>query len=419
MNKKCKEEHQKHLRNNVDDNKVDSAIYPFLNHRIRETTNMMINNQSSPAATAGTASIASSTEDSYSASSYRRRRRYSKQSVYRRTLAMYDATINSVDEHQHGDNSNDDNDDLSAQNRLIQLLHEEMNSEIISNNNNYSNPKNKSDAEDDDAFEISSVGGNFDEAEGLKIDKASEKNIIEKMPPVDNIVVSLPAYNHLDNDDGAIMFPCNTALDEYSYGNHLHNSMSDNISKISAPNIDARECCYDDNDGDNIPSESQYMSRQQQLDDDDNDKNRIVRFGTVSIRHYERILTVNPSTVEGPSIGIGWNFVQDDVISLYRYEHYIRNNHNNNARRPSFSLVLNRQAREDLLMNELGYTPRELANAVRSNKRVRNQRRQTVQNLKVQRLEEAVETVKGQCLKIFSRSSKNKLTAEKTNNPIL
>ena len=110
-------------------------------------------------------------------------------------------------------------------------------------------------------------------------------------------------------------------------------------------------------------------------------------FSTVSIRFYERILTENPSTILGPSIGIGWTFEEKPSIDLNAYES------ERGEPLPSWKLVLNREQRESLLIG-LGVSAAEIAAGVRRNNKARQQRRQTVQNLKAFKVEEALEGVK-------------------------
>lgn len=115
--------------------------------------------------------------------------------------------------------------------------------------------------------------------------------------------------------------------------------------------------------------------------------NRTIGFSTVTIRFYERILTENPSTIQGPSIGIGWTFEEKPSMDLNTYES------ERGEPLPSWRLVLNREERETLL-SELGVSSSEIAAGVRRNNKARQQRRQTVQNLKAIKIEEALEGVK-------------------------
>lgn len=107
-------------------------------------------------------------------------------------------------------------------------------------------------------------------------------------------------------------------------------------------------------------------------------------FSTVTIRDYERILTENPATIRGVSIGVGWRYTQRPLSTLDKFEA------TRGPRRPSGALVVGPQAREDMLF-AMGYTKKEMAVALRSINKSRNQRRQTVQNLKAEKVEEAFE----------------------------
>ena len=97
-------------------------------------------------------------------------------------------------------------------------------------------------------------------------------------------------------------------------------------------------------------------------------------FSTVSIRHYERILTLNPSTIQGPSIGIGWRYQATSVVDLDLYEAQ------RGPPRPSPQLVLNRTQREELLAS-VGVSSSDIAAGVRDNLKARDQRRRTVQGM--------------------------------------
>lgn len=130
--------------------------------------------------------------------------------------------------------------------------------------------------------------------------------------------------------------------------------------------------------------EPHYASPLSTSDADKQNAPKQLRFSNVSIRYYDRILTLNPSTIQGPSIGIGWRFASERTDDIDYYET------NRGPQRPSGQLVLNRDQRETLLL-ELGYTQKQLAAGVRDNTKGRNQRRQTVQNLKSEKVEEALQ----------------------------
>lgn len=62
-------------------------------------------------------------------------------------------------------------------------------------------------------------------------------------------------------------------------------------------------------------------------------------------------------------------------------------------------MVMPRSERENLLFS-LGYSKKDVADAVRSNIKAKNQRRRTVNNLPVAKMEETVETITHKLKKI-------------------
>jgi hypothetical protein len=113
-----------------------------------------------------------------------------------------------------------------------------------------------------------------------------------------------------------------------------------------------------------------------------------VTFSTVRVRHYERILCDNPAASSGLSIGIGWRFAEEGVpVCVEEWQ-------STRCRgRSQSELQLSRSERDDLV-KQLGYTEREVAAMRRELNRCRANRRQTVNNLSAQRVEETVESVK-------------------------
>ena len=120
-----------------------------------------------------------------------------------------------------------------------------------------------------------------------------------------------------------------------------------------------------------------------------------VAFDSISVRPYERILTVNPSCSSGPPIGLGWKFGQESVYSLDTFEER-RSPH----RRSKSQMVLPRETREEMLL-EIGYDRRALAYGVRQVIKVKNQRRRTVVNLGNAAFEEKVESAKNGVKRLF------------------
>lgn len=112
-----------------------------------------------------------------------------------------------------------------------------------------------------------------------------------------------------------------------------------------------------------------------------------ISFDCVQIRYYERILDVNPSTSSGPSVGLGWRYDEEEVIDFEEID--------DSRRTDPHGLVLSRSERERML-KDLGYTPREIAQAVRLSLKSKNQRKQTYNNLRHERVEYLVEKSKRQ-----------------------
>jgi len=135
---------------------------------------------------------------------------------------------------------------------------------------------------------------------------------------------------------------------------------------------------------------------------------RSVQFGHVFIREYERALGDSPCST-GPPIGLGWKYWAFDptatagnensgshqtegVFPLDEYESM------NFPKIPAKKLLLCRFTREELLI-ENGFSRKELVDAVRQNIKLKNQRRQTVTNLRLEPLEVVLE----RCAKTMKR----------------
>ena len=117
-------------------------------------------------------------------------------------------------------------------------------------------------------------------------------------------------------------------------------------------------------------------------------RTRKINFSTVEVRQYERILGDNPSCSSGAPVSIGWKFFQERTLCLPvdEYEYY------HGHFRDECDMVLDRQERETLLY-ELGYSEKDLAKVVRENVKMKKNRRQTVNNLPVMKIEVAVESI--------------------------
>lgn len=120
----------------------------------------------------------------------------------------------------------------------------------------------------------------------------------------------------------------------------------------------------------------------------ESNRTRKIDFSTVEVRQYERILGDNPSCSSGAPVSIGWKFFQERTLCLPvdEYEYY------HGHFRDECDMVLDRQEREALLY-ELGYSEKDLAKVVRENVKLKKNRRQTVNNLPLMKIEVAVESV--------------------------
>ena len=133
-------------------------------------------------------------------------------------------------------------------------------------------------------------------------------------------------------------------------------------------------------------------------------RTRSVRFGNVQVRTYETILTANPSCSSGPSIGIGWRYSPNHInTSVASYESQQSKVYGNYKPSPE-ELLINRDERETILKKKLGYNCEDLAQSVRETIKMKNQRKQTVDNLKVSWFEERVEV----CTRVLGRMLKKR-----------
>jgi hypothetical protein len=120
-----------------------------------------------------------------------------------------------------------------------------------------------------------------------------------------------------------------------------------------------------------------------------------VAFSYVVLRHYERCLSDNPAVQSGPAIGIGWRYKKGGVFDVDEFEQ------GRGVPRSSDELVLSRPLREKIL-KDAGYSQKEIADMVRNILKAKNNRRQTVNNLNAQGVEEAVENAKKRVGRLLS-----------------
>jgi len=122
-----------------------------------------------------------------------------------------------------------------------------------------------------------------------------------------------------------------------------------------------------------------------------------VEFKEIEVREYERTVGDNPSCSSGPPLTIGWKFWQRARTSVDWYEKA------RPARKSQFELVMPREARQEMLIVEWRISQAQIATAVRSNIRTKNQRRRTVNNLgRLNKLEEGLESLMRKLMRLVT-----------------
>lgn len=119
-------------------------------------------------------------------------------------------------------------------------------------------------------------------------------------------------------------------------------------------------------------------------------KHSAISFSNVEMREYSRAVGDNPSVSAGPPMSIGWEYNDPDVLTIDEYES------TRPPRRAHHEMVVPRSVRQDMLMNEWGYSRSQLAGAVRDSNRTKTQRRTTVNNMDTPfaKIEEGVQSAK-------------------------
>jgi hypothetical protein len=120
-----------------------------------------------------------------------------------------------------------------------------------------------------------------------------------------------------------------------------------------------------------------------------------VAFGTVTLRYYERMLSDNPAVQSGPAIGIGWRYKRGGLFDVDEFEQ------GRHGARSAEELVLPREVREKML-KDAGFSQKDIADMVRVILKSKNQRKQTVNNLNTQGVEEAVELARKRVGRLLS-----------------
>ncbi|VEU40193.1 unnamed protein product [Pseudo-nitzschia multistriata] len=115
-------------------------------------------------------------------------------------------------------------------------------------------------------------------------------------------------------------------------------------------------------------------------------KGRRLGFATLTVREYPRVLGDNVCMIGAP-ISLAWEHDPENVqiYDLVEYDEAVKS-----TRRTQTELKMPSKHREKLL-REMGYTGREIQEAVKKSNIARNHRKRTVEMLKMQPLHEAFE----------------------------
>lgn len=113
-----------------------------------------------------------------------------------------------------------------------------------------------------------------------------------------------------------------------------------------------------------------------------------VSFGTVSFRSYERTVGDHPAVSGGPALDLSWKYHVTEPRSITEYE-ILRK-----GRRTGSQMIIKRAERELILRSDLGVSRSEVAFNVRNITKIKNQRRQTLNNLRFSEVEESIQRIK-------------------------
>ena len=131
---------------------------------------------------------------------------------------------------------------------------------------------------------------------------------------------------------------------------------------------------------------------------------RRCRFSTLTVREYPRILGDNV-TVMGPPISLSWEYEDESVYDLEEYLIAVQD-----SKRIQAELKIPSMHR-DMMLRESGYSRKEIQTACKKSTIARNQRKRTIETLKLQPLEEFFEKVK-------KNGKKNPIRLLRKKNPI-
>jgi len=163
-------------------------------------------------------------------------------------------------------------------------------------------------------------------------------------------------------------------------------------------------------EGDDVSGLSSYANMSIRDEDDHNELGKSstsIRFATLTVREYERTVGDNPCVRSGAPVSIGWKYNVAGTISVDNYEKY----RSSKDRRVTGALIIDRTTREKMMM-DWGHSRADLRDAVSAASQTKRNRLQTVNNLKLSKLEERCENWRKGIKGLFHPKWKRKLKAE-------
>ena len=232
---------------------------------------------------------------------------------------------------------------------------------------------------------------------------SSEKRQKKAVAPMDQIVVD---NNDDDIDDITVFSDVSGLTGAFPDGKNVESKRetlsqsAPTLAKVEESSLNSQqidESLWGSEKAPEAPGESSYSYQDEPIESQQRRKvappvsrnkslagPRKVSWNQVEVRYYERIVTDNPAVQSGPAIGIGWRYKRGGRVDVDYWEQ------SRGPQRQSAELVVPRHIRERVL-REAGVTQREIAEMVRTVLKVKNQRKQTVNNLSASGVEEAVE----------------------------
>lgn len=131
---------------------------------------------------------------------------------------------------------------------------------------------------------------------------------------------------------------------------------------------------------------------------------RSVSFGIIKIRSYDRTVGDNPSVSTGPALDFSWEYTSHNDIQLDHFEQ-----HRELSRRSMCELAVRRRERENILKHDFEISRKRIAHCIRSINRTKSQRRQTLNNLKFEGVEECWEKAKRRTLRFVGLKKTTKV----------